>query len=133
MNQAGARLRQTCQSLAPVGLLGEEALLHSLLLSLHLLQETLLLLLQGVTCCVDLSQDLLPRTARRDLRQGTRRDIRQLVDQWKKRHGVELTCIIKILCDSSQKVVVFKFINTLIVYDQIFFESRNNTFFQLTV
>lgn len=71
VHQAGACLRQIGQSLAPVGSLGEETLLHPLLLSLHLLQETLLLLLQGFTCCTDLSQDQLPRSARRCLRQET--------------------------------------------------------------
>lgn len=71
VHQAGACLWQTRQSLAPVGSLGEETLLHALLLSLHLLQETLLLLLQGFTCCADLSQYLLPRPARRCLGRET--------------------------------------------------------------
>ncbi len=37
VHQARACLGQICQSLAPVGSLGEETLLHPLLLSVHLL------------------------------------------------------------------------------------------------
>lgn len=71
VHQARACLRQIRQRLAPVGSLGEETLLHALFLSLDLLQETLLLLLQGFTCSAHLSQHLLPRPARRCLHNET--------------------------------------------------------------
>lgn len=67
VHQAGTCLRQALQGLAPVNPVGQETLLHPLLLSVHLLQETLLLLLQGFPRCTDLSEDLLPLLARRNL------------------------------------------------------------------
>lgn len=67
VHQPGTCLRQTLQSLAPVGSVGQEALLHPLLLSVHLLQETLFLLFQGFARCADLSEDLLPLPVRRNL------------------------------------------------------------------
>lgn len=64
VHQAGTRLRQILQGLAPVGSVGQETLLHPFLLSVHLLQETLLLLFQGFSRCADLSEDLLPLPVR---------------------------------------------------------------------
>lgn len=71
VHQAGACLRQTRQSVVPVSSLSEEALLHPLLLPLHLLQEALLLLLQGLAGGGDLREHLLPRPASRRLGEDT--------------------------------------------------------------
>lgn len=75
VHKAGTCLGQTLQSLAPVGSLGQETLLHSLLLPLHLLQEALLFFLQGFTCCTDLSQHLLPLPVRRYLYQKRNQEV----------------------------------------------------------